>query len=125
MIVGTGVDITPVARVTRTLKRFGDRFLRRVFTRAEADYCRSKRNCVERLAARFAAKEAALKALGTGLRQGITWQDVEVRRVPGSRPVITFSGAAARHAARIGVKRASLSMSHTPEQAIAMVILEG
>ena len=124
MIVGTGVDIAPVARVAQALERFGDRFLRRVFTRAEAAYCCSKRNSAERLAARFAAKEAALKALGTGLRHGITWQDVEVQRVPGSRPMIAFSGAAAEHAARIGARRVSLSLSHTPEQAIAMVILE-
>jgi holo-[acyl-carrier protein] synthase len=124
MIVGTGVDITQVSRVAEALERFGDRFLSRVFTPAEADYCCSKRNRAERLAARFAAKEAALKALGTGLRHGITWQDVEVRRAPGSRPMIVFSGAAAKHAARIGAMRASLSLSHTPEQAIAMVILE-
>ena len=75
-------------------------------------------------AARFAAKEAALKALGTGLRHGITWQDVEVRRQPGSRPTIAFSGVAAQFAARLGVKHVSLSLSHTAEQAIAQVILE-
>ena len=124
MIVGTGVDVTPVNRIAEALERFGQRFLRRVFTPAEVDYCCSKRNRAERLAARFAAKEAALKALGTGLRQGVTWQQVEVRRVPGGRPVIAFSGAAALQAARIGARRSSLSLSHTPEQAIAMVILE-
>ena len=124
MIVGTGVDITEVTRVREALERFGDRFLRRVFTPAEVEYCASKRNNAERLAARFSAKEAALKALGTGLRHGITWRDVEVRRQPGSRPTIAFSGVAAKFAVRLGVKHISLSLSHTAEQAIAMVILE-
>ncbi len=124
MIVGTGVDITEVGRVAEAVERFGERFLRRVFTPAEVAYCSSKRNKIERLAARFAAKEAALKALGTGLRHGITWQQVEVRRQPGSRPTIAFSGVAAQYAARLGVKHVSLSLSHTAEQAIAMVILE-
>ncbi len=124
MIVGTGVDITEVMRVQEAIERFGERFLRRVFTPAEVAYCSSKRNKIERLAARFAAKEAALKALGTGLRHGITWQQVEVRRQPGSRPTIAFSGVAAQYAARLGVKHVSLSLSHTAEQAIAMVILE-
>lgn len=124
MIVGTGVDITEVTRVQEAINRYGERFLRRVFTPAEVEYCGSKRNSAERLAARFAAKEAALKALGTGLRHGITWQQVEVRRQPGSRPTIAFSGVAAQFAARLGVKHVSLSLSHTAEQAIAMVILE-
>jgi len=124
MIVGTGVDITEVGRVAEAVERFGERFLRRVFTPAEVAYCSSKRNKIERLAARFAAKEAALKALGTGLRHGITWQQVEVRRQPGSRPTIALSGVAAQYAARLGVKHVSLSLSHTAEQAIAMVILE-
>ncbi|HTC93472.1 MAG TPA: holo-ACP synthase [Terriglobales bacterium] len=124
MIVGTGVDITEVRRVAEALERFGERFLRRVFTPLEIEYCSSKRNKVERLAARFAAKEAALKALGTGLSHGITWQQVEVTRQPGGRPTIAFSGVAARYAARLAVKHISLSMSHTAEQAIAMVILE-
>jgi holo-[acyl-carrier protein] synthase len=124
MIVGTGVDITEVTRVREALERFGDRFLRRVFTPAEVEYCASKRNNAERLAARFSAKEAALKALGTGLRHGITWRDVEVRRQPGSRPTIAFSGVAAKFAVRLGVKHISLSLSHTAQQAIAMVILE-
>ena len=124
MILGTGVDITEVTRVREAIERFGERFLRRVFTPAEIAYCASKRNNLERLAARFAAKEAALKALGTGLRHGITWRDVEVRRQPGSRPTIAFSGVAAEFAARLGVKHVALSLSHTAEQAIAMVILE-
>lgn len=125
MIVGTGVDISEVVRIEAAVKRFGDRFLRRVFTPAEIRYCMGKPNTAERLAARFAAKEAGMKAIGTGLRHGITWQDVEVVRLPGQRPVLEFHGKAAEFAARLGCKRTHLSLSHTKEQAIAHVILEG
>jgi holo-[acyl-carrier protein] synthase len=125
MIVGTGVDITEVVRVRAAVDRFGERFLKRVFTPEEVRYCVSKINAAERLAARFAAKEAGMKAIGTGLRHGVTWQDVEVVRLPGQRPQLRFSGKAAEFAARLGCKRAHLSLSHTAEQAIAHVILEG
>ncbi|HZU31191.1 MAG TPA: holo-ACP synthase [Candidatus Angelobacter sp.] len=124
MIVGTGVDIAEVPRIKSALDRFGERFLRRVFTPAEARYCLSKANAAERLAARFAAKEAGMKAIGTGLRFGITWHDVEVVRLPGQRPQLKFSGKAAEFAERLGCKRVHLSLSHTAEQAIAYVILE-
>jgi holo-[acyl-carrier protein] synthase len=125
MIVGTGVDITEVDRIQAAVKRFGDRFLHRVFTPAEVRYCMGKPNAAERLAARFAAKEAGMKAIGTGLRHGITWQDVEVIRLPGQRPTLEFHGKAAEFAAMLGCKRTHLSLSHTKEQAIAYVILEG
>ena len=124
MIVGTGIDIVEVPRLAQAIERFGERFLRRVFTDAEIAYCRSKQNYVERFAARFAAKEAALKAIGTGWNRGVAWRDVEVRREPGGRPSIVFSGKAAEFAGRLGMRRASLSLSHTPEHAIAQVILE-
>ena len=124
MIVGTGVDITEVSRIQRAWERFGERFLKRVFTPAEVRYCTSKRNTAERLAARFAAKEAGMKAIGTGLRRGVRWQDVEVMRQPGGRPSLRFSGRAAEIAAALGCRRTHLSLSHTPEQAIAFVILE-
>jgi holo-[acyl-carrier protein] synthase len=124
MIVGTGVDIAEVDRIEAAGKRFGDRFLKRVFTPAEVRYCLGKPNAAERLAARFAAKEAGMKAIGTGLRGGVTWQDVEVLRLPGQRPVLRFSGKAAEFAARLGCKRTHLSLSHTADQAIAHVILE-
>jgi holo-[acyl-carrier protein] synthase len=125
MIVGTGVDITEVARIKAAVERFGDRFLKRVFTPEEVSYCTSKANASERLAARFAAKEAAMKAIGTGLRHGVTWQDVEVVRLPGQRPQLRFRGQAAEFAGRLGCRRAHLSLTHTAEQAIAHVILEG
>lgn len=124
MIVGTGVDIIEVARIKAAIDRFGQRFLKRVFTPAEIRYCISKLNAAERLAARFAAKEAGMKAIGTGLRHGVTWQDVEVVRVPGGRPRLRFSGKAAEFAAALGCKNPHLSLSHTAEQAIAHVILE-
>ena len=124
MIVGTGVDIAEVHRIAAAVKRFGDRFLKRVFTAEEVRYCLGKTNTAERLAARFAAKEAGMKAIGTGLRHGITWHDVEVVRFPGQRPVLKFSGKAAEFAARLGCKRTHLSLSHTADQAIAHVILE-
>ncbi|HEY2496065.1 MAG TPA: holo-ACP synthase [Candidatus Angelobacter sp.] len=124
MIVGTGVDIAEVVRIKATLARFGQRFLKRVFTPAEIRYCQGKPNTAERLAARFAAKEAGMKAIGTGLHYGVTWQDVEVVRFPGQRPTLKFTGKAAEFAGRLGCKRTHLSLSHTKEQAIAHVILE-
>ena len=124
MIVGTGVDIAEVPRIAAAIERFGDRFIQRIYTDDEIRYCESKANKAERYAARFAAKEAAMKAIGTGLRGGITWHDVEVTREPSGRPTLTFHGVAAEVAARLGMKRAHLSLSHTVDHAIAHVILE-
>jgi len=124
MIVGTGIDIAEVPRIRQSIERFGDRFLQRIYTAGEIRYCDSKANRAERYAARFAAKEAAMKALGTGWSHGVRWRDCEVVRLPGGRPSISFHGKAAEVAARLGVKHAALSLSHTVEQAIAQVILE-
>ena len=124
MIIGTGVDIAEVPRIRQALARYGERFLNRVFTAEEARYCNGKPNAAERLAARFAAKEAGMKAIGTGLRGGITWKDMEVIRRPGQRPELHYHGKAAEIAAALGCKRVHLSLSHTAEQAIAHVILE-
>jgi holo-[acyl-carrier protein] synthase len=124
MIVGTGIDIAEVPRIAESIQRFGDRFLRRVFTDGERRYCDSKANRMERYAARFAAKEAAMKALGTGWNNGVRWQDVEVSRQPGGRPMIVFHGKAAEFAAKLGAKNTALSITHTAGQAMAMVILE-
>jgi len=124
MIVGTGIDIAEVPRVAEAILRFGDRFIRRIYTEEEMRYCESKANRVERYAARFAAKEAAMKALGTGWSRGIRWRDIEVFREPGRRPTIRFHGRAAEFASHMGVKNVALSLSHTVEQAIASVILE-
>lgn len=124
MILGTGIDITEVPRVAESISRFGERFLRRIYTEGEIRYCESKANRIERYAARFAAKEASMKALGTGWSRGIRWRDIEVYRQPGSRPTIRFHGRASEFATRMGVKNIALSLSHTSEQAIASVILE-
>ena len=124
MIVGIGIDIAEVPRIRHSIERFGHRFLERVFTAGEMRYCDSKANRVERYAARFAAKEAAMKALGTGWNHGVRWRDCEVVRMPGGRPTIHFHGKAGEFAARLGVKNTALSISHTEEQAIAQIILE-
>jgi len=124
MIVGTGIDIVEVPRIAASIKRFGDRFLQRIFTDGEIRYCDAKANRVERYAARFAAKEAATKAIGTGWSRGVAWRDVEVCRLPGGRPTITFHGKAAEFAAKLGVRNVSLSITHTEQHAIAQVILE-
>ena len=124
MIVGTGIDIAEVPRIRQSIERFGERFLHRVFTAGEILYCDSKANRFERYAARFAAKEAAMKALGTGWNHGVRWRDCEVVRQPGGRPTIVFHGKAAEFAAKLGAKNAVLSLTHTKEQAFAQVILE-
>ena len=124
MIVGSGIDIAEVPRIRNSIDRFGERFLKRIYTTAEIRYCKSKANSVERYAARFAAKEAAMKALGTGWSRGVRWRDIEVSREPGGRPTLVFHGKAAEFAGRIGTLHVALSLSHTTEQAIAQVILE-
>ena len=123
-IVGTGIDLVEVKRIAASIERFGDRFLQRVFTEAEIRYCRSKINANERFAARFAAKEAGMKALGTGWRGGVAWREVEVGREASGKPTLLFRGRAAEHAARLRMTRASLSITHTQEHAVAQVILE-
>jgi len=124
MIVGTGIDIAEVPRIAASIERFGERFLHRVFTEGEIRYCESKANRVERYAARFAAKEAAMKAIGTGWNHGVAWRDIEVCREPGGRPTLAFHRKAAEFAAKLGARHVALSITHTAEHAIAQVILE-
>src|SRR3974390_73226 len=104
MIVGTGIDIAEVPRIRQSIERYGDRFLHRVFTDGEISYCRSKSNFDERYAARFAAKEAAMKALGTGWNYGVRWRDIEVVRMPGGRPTMAFHGTAAELAPTLAAR---------------------
>ncbi|MBV9436602.1 MAG: holo-ACP synthase [Acidobacteria bacterium] len=125
MILGTGIDICEVARIEQSIARFGEQFLRRVFTEQEIRYCQSKKNSVERYAARFAAKEAAMKALGTGWAHGVVWKSVEVGREPRGRPTLLLHGKAAELAKEMGVTRVSLSLTHTETSAMAFVVLEG
>jgi holo-[acyl-carrier protein] synthase len=124
MIVGLGIDIAEVHRVKAAIERHGQRFLKRIYTDAEIRYCESKANKFERFAGRFAAKEAAMKAIGTGWKGGVAWREFEVTREPSGRPTVHFHGKAAEFAQRLGARRASLSISHTEQQAIAQVILE-
>jgi holo-[acyl-carrier protein] synthase len=124
MIVGTGIDIAEVPRMAQAIERFGQRFLTRVFTEGEIRYCDSKANRIERYAARFAAKEAGMKALGTGWSHGVRWRDIEVLRQPGGRPTLAFHGRAGEFASRLGVVNVALSLTHTADEAMAQVILE-
>jgi holo-[acyl-carrier protein] synthase len=119
-----GVDLAEVARIQAAIERHGEPFLRRVYTAAEREYCERFRNRYERYAGRFAAKEAAMKALGTGWRRGVRWVDFEVVREPGGRPTIRLDGAAKKIAEELGVKRIALSITHTEAQALAQVIME-
>jgi holo-[acyl-carrier protein] synthase len=124
MILGSGVDLCEVPRIEAAIARYGQRFVERIYTPLEIAYAESKANRFERFAARFAAKEAGMKALGTGWRGGITWKDFEVANLPSGRPTLRFHGKAAEIATRLGVKNVALSITHTKEQALAMVILE-
>ena len=119
-----GVDIAEVGRIRAAIERHGETFLKRVYTAAERAYCEEFRNKYERYAGRFAAKEAAMKALGTGWRRGVRWVDFEVVRELGGRPTVRLDGQAKRIAEQMGVKRIALSITHTDSQALAQVIFE-
>jgi holo-[acyl-carrier protein] synthase len=124
MLVGTGIDMIEIARIAQSIERYGQRFLSKIFTPGEIAYCQAKKNSAESFAARFAAKEAGAKALGTGIQYGITWKELEVRREPGHRPYLHFSGRARAIADRLGVRHISLSLTHNNTTAMAAVHLE-
>ena len=124
MIVGSGIDLVEIARIEQSVERFGQRFLNRIYTSAEQAYCLRKRRAAESLAARFAAKEAGAKALGTGISRGVHWLEIEVTREPGGRPALRFHGRAAEIATSLGVAHAALSLTHSDNMAMASVILE-
>jgi holo-[acyl-carrier protein] synthase len=124
MIVGSGVDLAEVDRIQAACERFGRRFIERVFTPAEIAYVERKRNRFERYAGRFAAKEAGMKAIGTGWRKGVRWQDFEVANLPSGKPTLKFHGVAAAFAERLGVKNVALSITHTKATGMAFVVLE-
>ena len=121
-IIGLGLDATDIPRIASAIERYGDRFLQRVFTEGEIAYCRRTRDAAPSFAARFAAKEAAMKALGTGLSQGVFWTGIEVVRRHGP-PQLRFHGGAAARLAALGATRALLTLTHAQELAIAHVIL--
>jgi holo-[acyl-carrier protein] synthase len=124
VIVGTGVDLAEVPRIRESIHRFGERFTARIFTPLEIAYVERKANRFERYAARFAAKEAGMKALGTGWRRGVRWQDFEVVNLASGRPTLRLHGAAERIAGDLGVTRINLSLTHTAEYGLAHVIFE-
>ena len=124
MIVGIGTDLAEVDRIRAAIERHGRRFIDRVYTPSEIAYVERKANPYERYAARFAAKEAGMKAIGTGWRRGVRWQDFEVANLPSGKPVLTFHGVAAEFAKHLRVTNISLSITHTAMQAMAVVILE-
>jgi holo-[acyl-carrier protein] synthase len=125
MLIGTGVDLIEIERIAHSIERYGERFLRRIYTDPEIAYCGSKRSSAESFAARFAAKEAGAKALGTGISRGVTWIEFQVARQPGGRPILELRGRAALLARELGVKTISLSLTHTGNLAMAMVMMEG
>jgi holo-[acyl-carrier protein] synthase len=124
MLLGLGTDLIETRRVEQSIDRFGDRFLERIFSPREIAYCKRKKNAAESFAARFAAKEAGAKALGTGISRGVTWKDFEVKRETSGRPSLHLSGRAAELAAAIGVKRIQLSLTHSRDLAMAVVVVE-
>ena len=124
MIVGLGVDITEVDRIEAAIMRHGEAFIKRLYTPGEKEYCERFRNRYERYAARFAAKEAAMKALGTGWSHGIRWRDIEVTREASGEPTLRLEGVAGEFAERLGVRHISLSITHSGNLALAQVIFE-
>ena len=121
-IIGSGIDATEISRIAEAIERYGDRFVHRVFTDGEIAYCRRKRDAASSFAARFAAKEAAMKALGTGHSRGVFWRGIEVVR-HGGPPRIQFHDGAARRCAALGATGSLLTLSHSRDLAIAHVLL--
>ncbi len=124
MIVGTGVDIVEITRIEQALERHGERFARRLYTPGEISYCEKFKKRAERYAARFAVKEAAFKALGTGWRDGVQWLDVEVTHQPSGKPELSLRGRAEELARELGVTRTAVSISHADRYVVAQVIFE-
>jgi len=125
MLIGSGIDMIEIDRISRAIERYGDHFCKRVFLPDEIRYCRSKRNFAESFAARFAAKEAAAKALGTGIQLGVGWKDIEVVRTASGKPTIRFHGSAAVLASHMGTVGVVVSLTHSRTVAMAQVLLEG
>lgn len=124
MILGIGIDMEDVDRIRLAIERHGQRFLHKVYTPREIAYVDDKANRYERYAARFAAKEAAMKALGTGWNKGVQWKDLEIVNSPDGCPALRLAGGALSRAMQMGYRRVHVSMSHTHGTAIAQVILE-
>ena len=124
MIVGIGIDLAEVSRIREAIERHGQRFIQRIYTENEIAYVERKANKYERYAARFAAKEAGMKAVGTGWKRGVRWRDFEVTNLPSGRPTLQLHGEAAKFAEHLGVRNIALSITHTAAEGMAIVILE-
>ncbi len=125
MVLGVGSDLIEISRIEESVRRYGERFLQRVYTEGEISFCQRKlKHAGESFAARFAAKEAAAKALGTGISRGISWREIEIRREPGERPRVFLSGRAAERAAAMGVRSIQVTLSHSRDVAMAVVLVE-
>jgi holo-[acyl-carrier protein] synthase len=124
-VIGIGVDLVECARIQHSLDRFGDRFLKRVFTEGEVEYSTSMKFPARHLAARFAAKEAVSKAFGTGIGKAMGWRDIDVRKKPSGEPYLVLSGHAEELAKSRGLTSALITLSHTDNHAMAMIVLEG
>ncbi len=124
-VIGIGVDLVECARIQRSVDRFGDRFLHRVFTDGEIEYSMSMKFPARHLAARFAGKEAVAKAFGTGIGKAMGWRNIDIRKKESGEPYLVFSGPAEAFAAKRGVVSALITLSHTEHHAVACVVLEG
>ena len=124
-IIGIGTDITECLRIARMIERYGEMFLNRVYTSTEIRYCQSRKQATQHFTGRWAAKEAVLKALGTGWARGISWRDIEVRNEPGGKPVVAVRGGAKEVVERLGVARLLVSISHCHTHATAYAIALG
>lgn len=125
MIIGIGIDLTEISRIEESIQRFGNRFVQRVFTEAERKYCETKASPGSHFAARFAAKEACAKALGCGVAGGIRWLDMELRRDESGKPTLRLTGKASELAGQLAVKKIHVTLTHSRDQAAAVVVLEG
>ena len=123
-VLGIGVDIVETSRIEHSLERFGERFLHRVFTTGEIEYCQSMKYPARHFAARFAAKEAVSKAFGTGIGRAMSWKDIDVRRNESGEPFLVLGGGAEKLGAERSLGRAWVSLSHTDHHAVASVVLE-
>jgi holo-[acyl-carrier protein] synthase len=124
-VVGIGVDLVENARIEHSLERFGERFLKRVFTAGEIEYSQSMKYPARHLAARFAAKEAVSKAFGTGIGKAMGWKDIDVRRKESGEPFVVLEGGAKKLAEERKVSKVSITLSHTEHHAMAMVVVVG
>ncbi|MEM1303403.1 MAG: holo-ACP synthase [Planctomycetota bacterium] len=125
MILGIGTDITEVLRIAKMIERHGELFTSRVYTEHEIEYCAARKAATQHYAGRWAAKEAVLKALGTGWVKGISWRDIEVRNAPSGAPLVRLKGGARDVAERAGIARIHLSISHCRSHATAYAVAEG